>query len=55
MGFFGSFSNSGEKGKPEEDIYSKNQAEIEKKRKDLYQQRLDIIKGQGGQLWTPKK
>jgi hypothetical protein len=55
MGYFGTFGNSGAQGKQEEDTYTKNQAEIEKKRKDLYQQRLDIIKGQAGQVWTPKR
>ncbi len=30
-----------------------NQAELEAKRQSLYQTRLDIIKGQGAENWTP--
>lgn len=31
------------------------QAEIERKKQSLFQTRLDIIKGQGAQSWTPSK
>ena len=30
-----------------------NEAELEQKRDALYQQRLEIIRGQGGQSWSP--
>ena len=30
----------------------KTQAELEQKKKGLYDTRLDIIKGQGGQQWS---
>ena len=32
-----------------------NRAELERKKQDLYKTRLDIIKGQGGQNWTPEE
>ena len=32
-----------------------NQAELERKRQNLYDERLDIIKGQGGQSWVPDR
>ncbi len=35
--------------------FKQNQADIEQKRHNLYQERLDIIKSQSGQLWHPKK
>lgn len=59
MGLF-SDGNSGAQEPSETDKliqkqYAENQAEIERKKKDLYQQRLDIIKGQGGQSWTPNR
>jgi hypothetical protein len=33
--------------------FAQNQAELERKKRDLYKTRLDIIKGQGAQQWTP--
>jgi hypothetical protein len=33
--------------------YQQQQAELERKKADLYKTRLDIIKSQGGQQWTP--
>lgn len=61
MGFFGG-KDSGTQS-PEQNAsdalvqqqFKQNQAEIEQKRKSLYQERLDIIKSQGGQQWEPKK
>ena len=38
-----------------EQQYKQNQAEIESKKRDIYQQRLDIIKSQGAQSWTPRR
>lgn len=32
-----------------------NKAELEAKKQNLYQTRLDIIKGQGGEIWTPDR
>ena len=32
---------------------AENKAELERKKENLYQTRLDIIKGQGGENWTP--
>lgn len=62
MGFFGGGGNSGgqDSGRSESDRLideqiKQNKAEIEQKRKGLYQQRLDIIKAQGGQIWEPKR
>jgi len=58
MGFFGNGGNSGAQSTSDALItnqFRQNQAEIEKKKKDLYQERLDIIKSQGGQSWHPKK
>ncbi len=55
MGFFGDDSdNSPTRGDQllEEQI-NQNKAELEAKRQSLFQTRLDIIKGQGGQIWTP--
>jgi len=59
MGFFGGGGDTGgQQSKSDELIdqqFKHNQAELEQKRKNLYQERLDIIKGQGGQTWTPKR
>lgn len=62
MGFFGSGGNSGaQDNKPSatdeliDKQFKQNQAEIEAKKKSLYQQRLDIIKSQGNQDWHPKR
>lgn len=32
-----------------------NKAELEAKRQSLYQERLDIIKGQGTEVWHPDR
>lgn len=60
MGFFGGGGNSGAQGQSASDAiidqqFKQNQLEMEQKRKGLYQERLDIIKSQGGQVWTPKR
>lgn len=61
MGFFGGGGNSGASDaqrRSDELInqqFRQNQAEIETKKKNLYQERLDIIKSQGGQVWHPTK
>lgn len=60
MGLFGGGGNSGAQQPSEADQliqqqFNLNQAESEQKRKSLYQERLDIIKSNGGQVWTPRK
>jgi hypothetical protein len=59
MGFFGGGGNGGGQRSESDGLidqqFKQNQAELEQKRKNLYQERLDIIKGQGGQTWTPKR
>jgi hypothetical protein len=58
MGFFGGGGNSGgqDTGRSESDAlitqqYKQNQAEIEQKKKSIYQERLSLIKSQSGQNW----
>lgn len=56
MGFFG--SDNDEPSRAEELAQQQielNQAELEQKRQHLYQTRLDIIKGQGAQTFTPDR
>jgi hypothetical protein len=62
MGFFKGGGNSGaQNSQPSESDmliekqFQENQKEIEEKKRSLYQERLDIIKSQGGQQWTPKR
>lgn len=62
MGFFGGGGNSGgqDSGQANSDAlitqqFKQNQAEIEAKKKSLYEERLNIIKSQGGQNWHPKR
>lgn len=62
MGFFGGGGNSGaQPAQPSatdqliEQQFKQNQAESEQKRKALYEERIDIIKAQGGQQWKPKR
>lgn len=58
MGFFGGGGNSGAQSESDKlitETWKQNQAEIEQKKKSLYQERLDIIKSQGGQQWTPRR
>jgi hypothetical protein len=55
MGFFGG-DNDSQPSQAEqlaEEQLQMNKAELENKKQSLYQTRLDIIKGQGGQTWTP--
>ena len=57
MGFFGGGGNSGGQSSADalvETQIKNNQAEIEQKKRSLYQERLDIIHGQAGQQWHPK-
>ena len=57
-GFLGLFGNSSESeespGAASIDAQIRtNQAELEAKKQSLYKTRLDIIKGEGAQNWTP--
>lgn len=60
MGFFGGNGNSGAQQTSQADAlmaeqFKQNQAELEQKKKSIYEQRLDIIKSQGQQSWHPKR
>jgi hypothetical protein len=59
MGFFGGGGNSGGQDSNSDALitqqFKQNQAEIEAKKKSLYEERLNIIKSQGGQNWHPTK
>jgi hypothetical protein len=58
MGLFGGGGSQQQTSASDEIIqkqYYQNQRELAQKRKALYQERLDIIKSQGGQTWTPKR
>lgn len=62
MGFFGGGGNSGAQPTARsatDDLIDKqfrqNQADIENKKRMIYQERLDIIKSNSGQQWTPKR
>ncbi len=62
MGIFGRDGNSGGQESPDNNAselisqqFKQNQAEIEAKKKSLYEERLNIIKSQGGQSWHPKR
>jgi hypothetical protein len=62
MGFFGGGGNSGGQESPQDNSselisqqFKQNQAEIEAKKKSLYEERINIIKSQGGQNWHSKR
>lgn len=61
MGLFGKGNSGGQESAPSQadelisQQFKQNQAEIEAKKKSLYQERLNIIKSQGGQNWHPKR
>lgn len=56
MGMFGSSSDSGDKANQlVEQQIAANAAELEAKRQSLYAERLDIIKGTGGQSFVPDR
>ena len=61
MGFFSGGGNSGAQDSAQmqsnaliDRQFNENQAEIETKRKSIAQQRMEIIKSQGGQIWHPR-
>ena len=59
MGFFKSGGNSGAQRSESDALidqqFRQDQADIEQKKKRLTEQRLEIIKSQGGQIWHPRK
>ena len=61
MGFFGSSGNSAQDSQTNANNelidreFSQNQADLETKKRSLYQERLDVIKSQGGQIWKAKR
>lgn len=56
MGFFGGDDNPNQETN---DLMNQqirqNQAELESKRQNLYSEKLDIIKGTGGETWQPNR
>lgn len=57
MGFFGGDNDNGPTHAEQlaDEQLQMNKAELETKKQNLYQTRLDIIKGQGGESWTPDR
>lgn len=58
MGLFGGDSDDNTPSRGEqlaEEQINMNRQELENKRRNLYAERLDIIKSQGGQSWTPQR
>lgn len=54
MGFLGGGSDAQKQNEQlENQQIQQNQAELEAKKQNLYQTRLDIIKSQGGESWSP--
>lgn len=53
MGLFGGDDEPSRSEQLADQQIKQNQAELESKRQNLYTERLDIIKSQGGQSWTP--
>lgn len=53
MGFLGGDNDEPSRGEQlAEEQLQMNKAELEAKKQSLYQTRLDIIKGQGGETWS---
>jgi hypothetical protein len=56
MGFFGGDNNQPSRGEElATEQINMDKQEIAAKKQNLFQQRLDIIKGQGAQIWEPNK
>jgi hypothetical protein len=58
MGLFGSDDDQPQPSEADQlasEQLQENQAELEYKKNNLYQTRLDIIKGQGAQTWVPNR
>lgn len=53
MGFLGGDNEPSRAEEIADEELRANQAELETKKQNLYQTRLDIIKGQGAENWTP--
>ncbi len=54
MGLFGGDDPNQQANDLTNQQIQQNQAEIENKRQSLYKERLDIVKGQGMQSWSPE-
>jgi hypothetical protein len=55
MGLFGGDDEPSRGEQLLDEQIHQSQAELESKRQSLYQEKLGIIKGQGGQVWEPTK
>lgn len=60
MGFFGGDNDNDSPGQSHAEQLADqqlqmNKAELENKKQNLYDTRLDIIKGQGGESWVPDR
>lgn len=55
MGLFGGDDEPSQAEQMMEQEIRDNKAELEAKRQNLYQEKLDIIKGQGAEQWSPDR
>jgi hypothetical protein len=58
MGFFGGDNDTDGQSHADmlaDEQYQANQTELAAKKQNLYETRLDIIKGQGAEQWTPDR
>ena len=55
MGLFGNSDEQDEANKIANEQIQQNQAELESKRANLYSAKLDIIRGQGAENWSPDR
>ncbi len=54
MGFLKSDNTQQKANNLADEQIQQNAAELEQKKNNLFQTRLDIIKGQGSEVWTPR-
>ncbi len=55
MGFLSGGDDQSQSEKLEQQQIDMNKQELAEKKQSLYQTRLDIIKGQGAEQWTPNR
>lgn len=55
MGLFGGDDEASESERLLQEQYDLNRQELELKKANLYKTKLEIIKGQGGESWTPDR
>jgi hypothetical protein len=55
MGLFGGNDEPSESERLMQEQYDLNRQELELKKANLYKTKLEIIKGQGGEQWTPDR